>query len=171
MTSSVNPAGSGPRYADELTTDMVWEIGDFLLPRLERAASTHPVDSEEGITASALAEAVVTLVVTLEWAISGGTPGRVRVPVGIPLPPPLPEEERRVRGEERLERLREEWNTLCLLAGYWHAAPGYQGSRWCKLNFCDAEHERWYDQQLSYRHLESRVIRPPVQGPLWRKDL
>ncbi|MFF1840011.1 hypothetical protein ACFVXE_38610 [Streptomyces sp. NPDC058231] len=171
MTSNVDPARSGPRYADELTTDIVWEIGDFLLPRLERAASTHPADSEEGITASALAEAVATLVLTLEQAINGGTPGRVRVRVGIPVPPPLPEEERRVRGEERLERLRDDWNHLCTLAGYWHFVPGYQGTRWCKLNFRDAEHERWYDQQLSYRHLESRVIRPPVQGPLWRKDL
>lgn len=171
MSSDVDPVGSGPRYADELTTDIVWEIGDFLLPRLERAASTHPADSEEGITAAALAEAVATLVLTLEGAINGGTPGRVRVRVGIPPTPPLPEDERRVRGEERLERLRDDWNHLCALAGYWHSAPGYQGSRWCQLNFRDAVHERWYDQQLSYRHLETRVVRPPVQGPLWRKDL
>ncbi|MFF4421545.1 hypothetical protein ACFY04_12285 [Streptomyces sp. NPDC001549] len=149
-----------------MTTDIVWEIGDFLLPRLERAASAHPADSEESITASALAEAVATLVLALEWAITGGTPGRARVPVGIPLPPVPTEVERRVRAEERLERLRDEWNHLCVLAGYWRSAPGYQDSRWCKLNFRDAGHERWYDQQRSYRHLESRVIRPPGQGPL-----
>ncbi|MFF0549993.1 hypothetical protein ACFYUL_13635 [Streptomyces sp. NPDC004311] len=164
------PAGNGPRYANDLTTDMVWEIGDFLLPRLERAAGTHPPDSEEGITASALAEAVAALVLSLEFAINGGTPGRVRVPVGIPLPPPLREEERRIRGEERLERLREDWNHLCTLAGYWHTEPGYRGSRWCKLNFRDAEHELWYVDQLSYGRLESRVVRPPTQGPLWRTD-
>ncbi|MFF1411878.1 hypothetical protein ACFVX6_19180 [Streptomyces sp. NPDC058289] len=46
--------GSGPQYADELTT-------------------------------------VATLFLTLEWTITGGTPGRVRRPVGIPLPPMLTE--------------------------------------------------------------------------------
>ncbi|MYZ37921.1 MULTISPECIES: hypothetical protein [unclassified Streptomyces] len=163
MTSDVDLVECGPQYADELTTDVVWEIGDFLLPRLERAASAHPSDSEEGITASALAEAVATLVLTLEWTITGGTPGRVRIPVGIPLPPMPTEEERRVRAEMRLDRLRDDWNTLCLLVGYWRSAPGYQDSRWRKLEFRDAEHERWYQQQLSYRRVESRVIRPPRQ--------
>ncbi|MER5881934.1 hypothetical protein ABT119_39175 [Streptomyces sp. NPDC001910] len=78
MTSDADPAGSGPRYANALTTDLVWEIGDFLLPRLERAANAHPTGSEEGITASALAEAVATLVLTLELTITGRAPGRVR---------------------------------------------------------------------------------------------
>ncbi|MFE2246470.1 hypothetical protein [Streptomyces lavendulae] len=163
MTSNEDPVGSGPRYADELTPDVVWEIGEFLLPRLERAASAHPSDSEEGVTAAALAEAVATLVLTLEWTITGGTPGRVRVPIGVPLPPEPTEEERRVRAEMRLDRLRDDWNTLCLLAGYWRSAPGYQDSRWRKMEFRDAESERWHQQQLSYRHLESRVIRPPRQ--------
>ncbi|MFE1555492.1 hypothetical protein ACFW6V_10910 [Streptomyces sp. NPDC058734] len=158
--SDADPTGDGPRYADELTTGIVWEIGDFLLPRLERAARTHPSDSEEGITASALAESVEALVLTLEWAITGGTPARARVPIGIPPPPKPTEEERRVRAERRLERLREDWNHLCALAGHWRSAPGFQCSRWRKLDFRDAAHERWYQQQLSYRHLPSRVIRP-----------
>lgn len=42
MTSDVDPVRSRPQYAGELTTDVVWEIGDFLLPRLERAARAHP---------------------------------------------------------------------------------------------------------------------------------
>lgn len=37
MTSDAGLVGRGPRYADELTADMVWEIGHFLLPRLEQA--------------------------------------------------------------------------------------------------------------------------------------
>ncbi|MER7466733.1 hypothetical protein [Streptomyces sp. NPDC097981] len=139
MTSDVDPVGSGPRYADELTNDVVWEIGAFLLPRLERAAGTHPSDSDEGITASALAEAVAALVLTLEWTITGGTPGRARIPIGIPLPPMPTEEERRVRAEMRLDRLRDDWNHLCVLAGYWRSAPGYQDSRWRKLEFREAD--------------------------------
>ncbi|MFK0050035.1 hypothetical protein ACIQU4_39195 [Streptomyces sp. NPDC090741] len=154
MTSEVDRMGDGPRYADELTADVVWEIGDFLLPRLERAARAHPSYSEEGITASALAEAVATLVLTLEWTITGETPGRVRSPIGIPAPPMPTEVERRVRAEIRLDRLRDDWNHLCVLAGYWRSAPGHQDSRWRKLEFRDTEHERWYHQQLSHRHLE-----------------
>ncbi|MGW4231147.1 hypothetical protein ACWEF9_17930 [Streptomyces sp. NPDC004980] len=160
MRRGVDPVAGGPRYADELTADIVWEVGDFLLPRLERAAGAHPADSEEGITASALAEAVAALVLTLEWTITGGTPGRVRNPIGIPPPPRPTEEELRVRAEVRLDRLRDDWNHLCVLAGYWRSAPGHQGSRWRRLEFRDAEQERWYHQQLSHRHPESRVIRP-----------
>ncbi|MDX3797761.1 hypothetical protein [Streptomyces sp. AK04-3B] len=161
--SEVDPVESGPRYADELTTDIVWEIGDFLLPRLERAARAHPSDSEEGITASALAEAVATLVLTLEGTITGGMPGRVRIPVVIPRPPAPSEEERRVRAVMRLDRLREDWNHLCDLAGFWRSAPGCHVSRWRKVEFRDAEHERWYRRQLSSLHRESRVIRPTQQ--------
>ncbi|MFD8019679.1 hypothetical protein ACFV6G_04545 [Streptomyces lavendulae] len=106
---------------------------------------------------------MATLVLALEWTIAGGPPGRVRVPIEIPLPPEPTEEQRRVRAEMRLDRLREDWNTLCLLAAYWRFAPGYQGSRWRKMEFRDAEQERWYQEQLSYRHLESRVVRPPRQ--------
>ncbi|MFD9338326.1 hypothetical protein ACFWBF_28585 [Streptomyces sp. NPDC060028] len=73
------------------------------------------------------------------------------------------EEELRVRAELRLDRLRDDWNHLCVLAGYWRSAPGHQDSRWRKLEFRDADHERWYHQQLSYRHLETRAIRPPRQ--------
>ncbi|MFI1018135.1 hypothetical protein [Streptomyces sp. NPDC020965] len=167
MTSSDNPEASGPRYADELTAGMVWEIGDWLLPRLERAAAAHPPGSEESITASALEEAVATLVLTLEWAITGRTPGRVRARIGVPPPPPLPEPseaERRVRAEERLERRREDWNTLCRLAGHWRSAPGYQGTRWSEIRFRDAERERWYNQQLAHRRLESRVIQQAEEG-------
>ncbi|MFD6364474.1 hypothetical protein ACFWFX_32225, partial [Streptomyces roseolus] len=50
-----------------------------------------------------------------------------------------------------------------LLVGYWRSAPGCQGSRWRELKFRDAEHERGDQQQVSYRHAESRVIRPPRQ--------
>ncbi|MER6912629.1 hypothetical protein ABT354_13245 [Streptomyces sp. NPDC000594] len=163
MAGSGNAEASGPRYADELTTAMVWEIGDWLLPRLERAAAAHPPGGEESITASALGEAVATLVLTLERAITGGTPGRARAPIGVPPLPPLPEpseEERRVRAQERLERRREDWNTLCLLAGHWRSAPGYQGSRWSEIRFRDAEQECWYNQQLAHRHVETRIIRP-----------
>ncbi|WP_327187365.1 hypothetical protein [Streptomyces sp. NBC_01334] len=146
-TSDVEPVG--PRYADELTTAMVWEIGDFLLPRLERAARNHPSDSEEAITASALAETVATLILTLERTITGGTPGHVRIPIGLPQPPTPTEEGRRARALMRLDRLRDDWNHLCVLAGYWRSAPGYHDSRWRKLEFRDTEHERWYHQQLS----------------------
>lgn len=68
-----------------------------------------------------------------------------------------------MRAVMRLDRLRDDWNQLCVLAGYWRSAPGYQDSRWRKLEFRDTEHERGCHQQLSYRHLESRVIRPPRQ--------
>ncbi|MDF6021335.1 hypothetical protein [Streptomyces sp. JH34] len=158
------PVESEMRYADELTADVVREVGDFLLPRLERAARTHPSDSEEAITASALAEAVATLVLTLEGTITGRTPGRGRVREGAP-PPRVPaEEERRVRAEVRLERLREDWNRLCVLAGHWRSVPGHQDSRWRRLEFLDAEDERRYDRRRAEGRMEGHVARPPRQG-------
>ncbi|MEU1482742.1 hypothetical protein [Streptomyces sp. NPDC005752] len=154
----------GMRYADELTADVVWEVGDFLVPRLERAARAHPSDSEEGITAAALAEAVATLVLTLEAAVTGRTPGRGRVREGTPSPRPPSEEERRVRAEVRLDRLREDWNRLCALAGHWRSAPGYQESRWCRLEFRDADDEHRYERQRARAQVEGHVARPPRQG-------
>lgn len=156
MTSDAGLVGRGPRYAAELTADMVWEIGHFLLPRLEQATRAHPEGSEEWRTACALEEAVATLVLVLEGSITGGMPGRVRTRVGGP-PSPVPsEEEFRVRAEERLERRREDWNTLCRLVGHYRSVPGYQGSRWREIRWRDAERERWYERQLAHRDPESQ---------------
>ncbi|MQY13067.1 hypothetical protein SRB5_32070 [Streptomyces sp. RB5] len=70
-----------------------------------------------------------------------------------------------MRAEERLERLRNDWNHLCTLAGYWRSVPGFRASRWHKLDFRNAESERWYQEQLSYSGLESRVVSPAASDP------
>lgn len=104
------------------------------------------------------------LVLTLECSITGGMPGRAHIHIGVPPPPNPSEAERRVRVQERLERRREDWNTLCLLAGHGRFAPGYQETRWSEIRFRDAEEERWYKQQLTYRHVETRIIRPAEEA-------
>lgn len=158
MASGEGRTDGGARYADELTTGQVEEVGDFLLSRLERAAGAHPPGSEERITASALEEAVAALVLTLCSTVTGRPPGRVRVRAGAP-PAPVPsDEERRVRAELRLERIREDWNRLCDLAAQWSSVPGYPGSHWRRIDFRDAAHERWYDER------RRQAAGPPGQG-------
>ncbi|MFC9944278.1 hypothetical protein [Streptomyces pratensis] len=158
MTSDAGRTDDGVRYADGLTAELVWEVGDFLLPRLERAARAHPPGSEEGITASALAEAVAALVLTLDSLVTRRRPARVRVHAGMP-PAPVPtDEERRTREKERLERIRRDWNHLCDLAGHWRSVPGYPGSHWRGIDFRDTGHEEWYAERAGH------VAGPPVRG-------
>ncbi|WKD36964.1 hypothetical protein [Streptomyces xanthophaeus] len=59
-----------------MTNDALWETDGFLLPRPERAATAHPADSEESITASALTEAVAALLVIggLLLSLTGAEP-------------------------------------------------------------------------------------------------
>ncbi|WP_432103841.1 hypothetical protein [Streptomyces sp. bgisy091] len=147
MANQAGRADGGVRYADELTTELVWEVGDFLLSRLERATRAHPPGSEEHITAAALEDTVVGLVLTLRSAITGRPVGRVRVPDGTPPAPAPCEEVRRVRAETRLERIREDWNDLRDLAARWGSVPGYPGAHWHRIRFRDAAHERWYEER------------------------
>ncbi|BBC34926.1 hypothetical protein SGFS_062200 [Streptomyces graminofaciens] len=158
----------GPRLAAELTTDDVWAIADFLLPLLEATERSHAPGTEEHRTASALAESVAALTLTLEHAIRGGGHGRVRVLADAPPPRKPSEEELRLRAEHRLTQIRESWNHLCAIAGFWKNVPGYDPTRWQEVRFRDTEERTRYERhaaELRARGMLGEPWVPPGTEP------
>jgi hypothetical protein len=148
------------QYAEDVTVEDVRAVGEFLLPRLEDAVRAHSPDSEEHRTASALAESVARLVLSVEWAITGGGPGRAQVSADFSAPALQTDEELRAQAETRLHRIRDGWNHLCAIAGYWRSSPAHNGIRWHDVRFLDAGDQRWYDQQVARLRAEG-VLQPP----------
>jgi hypothetical protein len=162
MEGGVVPGEQALQHADDVTVKDVRAIGDFLLPRLEGVLRAHSPDTEEHRIASALAESVAWLVLSVEFAITGEQPGRVLVLADSPAPAPQTDEQVRAQAKARLQRVHDDWNHLCAIAGFWSSDPASDGTRWHEVQFLDAEAHRRYDQQVA-RLVAEGVLRPP--GP------
>ncbi|MFD5623256.1 hypothetical protein [Streptomyces yangpuensis] len=138
------------RYASDITEDDLWEVFDFLHPRLEALEAGHPPGTDEQRTADALARMLSSAVLQLEWDIRARSwrPYRNRrghMPVLVWAPPP--EAVLRAQDEWRLDRIRENWNALCDGLRVWRDCEGYALDRWHPLEFNDAAAEAEYDRR------------------------
>ncbi|WP_405435066.1 hypothetical protein OG373_41000 [Streptomyces avidinii] len=149
------PAGMPERtlhHASDITEDDAWAIFEFLMPRLEAQEAAHGAETEEHRTAGALAQVMSGLVLQLEWDIRAPfwKPYRNRSgPTTVLVWAPPPEAELRAQDEQRLDRIRDTWNTLCEALRSWHDSEGYDVARWHKVDFRDAAAAALYEQRVS----------------------
>ncbi|AQT75304.1 hypothetical protein B1K54_29960 [Streptomyces sp. fd1-xmd] len=132
--------------------DDLWEVFDFLHPRLEALEAGHAPGTDEHRTASALARMLSSAVLQLEWDVRARSwrPYRNRRghrPVLVWAPPA--EAVLRAQDECRLDKIRENWNTLCDGLRVWRDCEGYNLDRWRLVDFNDAASEAEYDRRCA----------------------
>ncbi|MGW2269148.1 hypothetical protein [Streptomyces yangpuensis] len=150
------------RYASDITEDDLWEVFDFLHPRLEALEAGHAPGTDEHRTADALARMLSRAVLQLEWDIRARfwRPYRNRrgqMPVLVWAPPP--EAVLRAQDEWRLDKIRESWNALCDGLQVWRDCDDYDLDRWHLVDFNDAAAEAEYDRRCDELGLR-RMKRP-----------
>ncbi|MFF4448736.1 hypothetical protein [Streptomyces sp. NPDC001502] len=150
-----DPAGMPERmlhHASDITEDDAWAIFEFLMPRLEAQEAAHGAEAEEHRTAGALARVMSRLVLQLEWDIRAPfrKPYRSRSgPMEVLVWAPPSEAELCTQDEQRLDRIRDTWNTLCEALRSWHDSDGYDVARWHKVDFRDAAAAAQYEQSVA----------------------
>lgn len=129
------------RYACDITEDDLWEVYEFLYPRLEALEAGHAPGTDEHRAADALARMLSSAVLHLEWDVRARfwRPYRNRrgsTPVLVWAPPP--EAVLNAQDEWRLDKIRENWNALCDGLQVWRDCEGYDPERWHRVEFRDA---------------------------------
>ncbi|MFJ6485237.1 MULTISPECIES: hypothetical protein [unclassified Streptomyces] len=138
------------QYACDITEDDLWEVFDFLHPKLEALEAGHDPGTDEHRAADALARMLSSAVLQLEWDIRAPfwRPYRTRRgPTTVLVWAPPPEAVLSARDEWRLDKIRENWNALCDGLQVWRDCEGYDPERWHKVDFHDAAAEAEYERR------------------------
>ncbi|WKD31602.1 hypothetical protein [Streptomyces xanthophaeus] len=147
------------QYACDITEDDLWEVFEFLHPRLEALEAGHEPGTDEHRTADALARMLSSLVLQLEWDIRSPfwRPYRNgRGPTTVLVWAPPPEAVLRAQDEWRLGKIRENWNALCDGLKVWRDCEGYDPERWRTVEFPDAAAAAEYQRRCDELGLRPR---------------
>lgn len=143
----------------DVTSDDVWSVMDFPMPRLEALAGAHHVDIEEHRAASALIEAMAFLALTIDGQILRPAKRPRLLLAGHAAASRSPADRggtARLGRSSGSPRSRGDWNQLCAIVGPWSESDGYDRSRWHELSFRDAAQEAEYERRVAEHGLRRR---------------